>query len=79
MEAQLGAPDGLLMHHKDPEEEVSSVANAMILFNPACVFAPIDGVALSSWNREKMKERVGIAPKEPSPVHHVSLGHPPNV
>ena len=62
---------------KDPLEEVSSVPNAMILFNPVCVLTPIDGVELSTWNLKRMQERVGLPPEELSPAHYVKPGNPP--
>ena len=64
---------------KDPLEKVSSVPNAMILFNPVCVLAPIDGVELSSWHLKTMEERAGLPLKELSPAHHVRSGNPPCV
>ena len=64
---------------KDPLEKVSLVPNAMILFNSACVLAPIDGVKLSSWHLKTMEERAGLPPKELPPAHHVSPGNPPCV
>ena len=61
----------------DHSEEVSSIPNAMILFNPVCVLVPVEGVELSSWNLEKIEQKTGLPPEELSPVHHVKSGNPP--
>lgn len=60
------------------EESVSSRADALLLFNPACVLAPIDGKM--PWNEdrsEEMRERMGVDPIAISPAHHVDAGDPP--
>ena len=61
----------------DHLEEVSSIPNAMVLFNPVCVLVPVEGVELSSWNLEKMEQKTGLPPEELSPAHHVKSGNPP--
>tara|TARA_R110000850_G_scaffold27067_5_gene76802 strand:- start:1045 stop:1926 length:882 start_codon:yes stop_codon:yes gene_type:complete len=61
--ACLGAIEG------DPR----SKADAMALFNPACVLAPIDGLA--PWGEDRsaeLAERMGMDPKALSPAHHVT-------
>ncbi len=62
------------------EEKVSSMANAMLLFNPACVLAPID--ELNSWpaDQAKMNRRMGVDNAFVlSPAHHVSPSSAPCV
>lgn len=69
----------------DPEGEdlqVSSVPNAMALFNPAVMLASLDGVAEPSAMIQKlagMKERTGVEPRRISPIHHLSKGQPPTI
>ena len=70
----LAACLGVITDHL---EEVSSIPNAMILFNPVCVLVPVEGVELSSWNLEKMEQKTGLPPEELSPAHHVKSGNPP--
>ena len=61
-------------------EEVSSRPDAMFLFNPACVLAPIDGK--SPWEEdrsEEMLERMGVDPVKLSPAHNVTSEAPPTI
>ena len=61
------------------EEQVSSRANAMLLFNPVCVLAPIDD--LNAWPKfASMGRKMGVDDvTELSPVHHVSRSSAPCV
>lgn len=63
------------------EEDSASKPNAMALFNPACVIAPLDGK--NYWKGEdrlaEMKERMGVEPEALSPAHHVTEKAPPCV
>jgi acetyl esterase/lipase len=62
------------------EEKVSSMANAMLLFNPACVLAPIDD--FNAWPKgfASMGRRIGVDDvTQLSPVHHVSKSSAPCV
>lgn len=59
---------------------MSSRANAMLLFNPVCVLAPIDD--LNSWptDQAKMNRRMGGDNASVlSPAHHVSKSSAPCV
>ena len=57
-----------------------SKANAMALFNPACVLAPIEGVKPWAEDRSaELKERMGVDPVKLSPYHHVTGDAPPCV
>ena len=58
------------------EEFQNSIPNALFLFNPACVLAPIDGEKPWSIDLSKtMEKRMGVPPVELSPAHHVKTGH----
>jgi acetyl esterase/lipase len=62
------------------DASVSSVPNALALFNPAVVLAAAPG--LTSLNQEKvdsLKDRMGVEPKELSPYHQVKAGAPPTI
>src|SRR5262249_44966147 len=62
------------------DKSISSVPNALALFNPAVALAAADG--LSNVNREKLdslKDRMGVEPRELSPLHHVAKGAPPTI
>lgn len=59
---------------------VSAKPNAMALFNPALVLAQIDGEdPLPASTMPTLLERMGVAPKELSPCHHVKAGVPPTI
>lgn len=57
-------------------DSVSSVPNALILFNPAVVMAPFEGLSLQGFGVNGAVERFGCEPKEISPLHHVKTGTP---
>lgn len=62
------------------DTKISSVPNAMALFNPAVVLAGVEG--LSNINQERvasLKERMGVEPQALSPYHHVKSGAPPTI
>jgi len=62
------------------EADAESRPNAMALFNPACVLAPLDGK--NYWDPERgdgMKDRMGVEPEAISPAHHVTAKAPPCV
>jgi acetyl esterase len=61
---------------------VSSVPNALALFNPAVVLAPIDGLPTpkeAETRLEGLKSRLGAEPEAMSPAHHVRSGLPPAI
>ncbi len=75
----VAACTGLIKTFDESAEDatISSIPNAMVLFNPAVVLAPVDGQP--GLNPEKLAglaDRVGADPKTISPIHHVS-GSPP--
>jgi acetyl esterase/lipase len=62
------------------EDDAASKPNAMALFNPACVMAPVEGIERSGEDRSaEIKERMGVDPVELSPYHHVTADAPPCV
>lgn len=78
----LAACTGTLREFDEPNEDLtlSSVPNAMALFNPALMLAPHNG--RNPFDHERMygmPERVGADPMRASPVHHVRRGVPPTI
>ena len=62
--------------------EVSSVPNALALFNPAVMLAPVSGLPIpqeAESKLESLRERLGAEPDAMSPVHHVRAGLPPTI
>jgi acetyl esterase/lipase len=59
--------------------KVSSTPNALVLFNPALVLAPIPGLMLEGFLAKSTKERFGCEPEAFSPAHHVKKGVPPTI
>ncbi|MFO0977673.1 MAG: alpha/beta hydrolase [Planctomycetaceae bacterium] len=60
--------------------DVSSAPNALALFNPAVVLAPLPGLPVPKEAEQKMsslKDRLGAEPEAMSPAHHVRAGLPP--
>jgi acetyl esterase/lipase len=55
----------------------NSMPNALVLFNPALVLAPVPG--MSSTGLEKLGDRLGAEPEAVSPYHHVRKGLPPAI
>jgi acetyl esterase len=75
----LAAAAGTIAGLDEPNEDaaISSKPNAMLLFNPAVVLAPVEGVELNRRRTADLAERMGIEPRELSPYHHVAKGAPP--
>ena len=66
----------------DPDgknSSVSSVPNALALFNPALVLAPVEGVDLTGFLADATAERLGCRPEEISPAHHIRNGGVPTL
>ena len=67
----------------DEENEnasISSIPNALALFNPALVLAPVDGLSQEQNERfEGLEKRFGASPESMSPYHHVVKGLPPTI
>ncbi|HCN76967.1 MAG TPA: hypothetical protein DIT13_07215 [Verrucomicrobiales bacterium] len=78
----LAAATALLPGFEDDNNKgVSSVPNAMLLFNPAVVLAPVDGHPdlLTAEKFADIRERCDGRPQEVSPYHFVRAGLPPSI
>lgn len=74
----LAAACGTITGLDEPDEDskISSRPNAMLLFNPAVVLAPVEG--LPPDDRAPLREsRIGTNPRDLSPYHHIAPGAPP--
>jgi acetyl esterase/lipase len=74
---------GTLPEHDESGEnaKVSSVPNAMVLFNPVLITAEAAGLKTFGGDRlEKLTERLGVEdPKTMSPYHNIRKGLPPTL
>jgi acetyl esterase len=83
----LAACTATLTEFDEPEEDasISSVPNALILFNPAVALAEFDGdpshtaAGRSAPAEEDLQRRLGVPPKSLSPTHHLSPKMPPTI
>lgn len=78
----LAAATALLPGHDETGvgSKVSAAPNALVLFNPALITAPIPGLAdqdMEKFNR--LEKRLGADPQSMSPYHHVRPGLPPTI
>lgn len=53
--------------------------SALVLFNPALVLAPLDGLDTKEFESRVGAERMGTDPRNLSPAHHVKRGLPPTI
>jgi len=58
---------------------VSAAPNALLLFNPALVLAPLPGLDLAGFGTRVPAARLGAGPEKLSPAHHVKPGGPPTI
>jgi acetyl esterase/lipase len=77
----LAACTGTIKEFDETNEnaKVSSVPNAMILFNPGLVLAPFGELKLEGFGTRVPAERLGTEPEKISPAHHIVAGTPPTV
>jgi acetyl esterase/lipase len=78
----IAACTGVIRGYDESTEDasISSVPNAMALFNPAVVLAPVEGLGNANKERiDALKDRLGVEPQELSPYHHVAQGAPPTI
>jgi len=77
----LAAATATLPKFDEPDEDksISSKPNALVLFNPALVLAPMDGLDLAAFTTRINKERFGTEPMDLSPAHHIKVGTPPTI
>jgi acetyl esterase/lipase len=78
----VAACTGIIEAWDEPGEStaVSSVPNAMVLFNPALALAKFEGYDPKGEERTKdLPERMGTDPINLSPAHHVRPALPPTI
>ncbi len=78
----LAAATGTIGKFDEESEDknISSIPNALALFNPALVLANVAGEAdLNPEKLESLRERLGGVPEEMSPFHQVSQATPPAI
>ena len=61
------------------DAKVSSQPNALVLFNPCVVTAPVAGLDFRGFASDSTAEKVGCEPEALSPIHHVKEGLPPTL
>ncbi len=67
------------LDEKGEDLAISAVPNALVLFNPALVLAPIEGMDAKGFEAKMSAERFGCEPREISPFHNVRAGLPPTL
>ncbi len=77
----LAASTALIEEFDEPGEDksVSAVPNALVLFNPALLLAPLEGYKFNADGAKVSEERFGTKPEKISPAHHVEKGAPPTI
>ncbi len=62
------------------DQKISATPNALVLFNPALVLAPLAGLNLDkSFGARVPEERLGTQGENISPAHHVASNAPPTI
>ena len=70
------------MDATEEDQAVSSVPNALALFNPAVMIAPLADFDVSGFDEAKFLDiasRTGVPPEQISPIHHVRSGMPATI
>ncbi len=77
----LAASTAFLVDFDEPREDkaVSAVPDALVLFNPALVLAPIEGFDAAGFGTKVPEERLGTKPENLSPAHHITRNGPPTI
>lgn len=77
----LAACTAFISEFDEPSEDktVSATPNALVLFNPALVLAPIEGFDAEGFGTRVPEERMGTKPINLSPAHHISRDGPPTI
>ncbi|MEM7474065.1 MAG: alpha/beta hydrolase [Planctomycetota bacterium] len=77
----IAACTGVISGLEDDGEDlsVSSRPDAMALFNPALVLAPVSGFEANAAKLESFKSRTGVALEKISPLHQLEPGAPPAI
>lgn len=75
----LAAACGLIAGFDEPDEDgsISAKPNVLLLFNPAVVLAPVEGIEFERRRVDSLAERLGTNPRDLSPYHHIAPGAPP--
>ncbi len=64
---------------KGEDANVSAEPNALVLFNPALVLAPLPGFEPQGFGTRVSAERLGAEGSRISPAHHIKAGAPPAI
>ncbi len=77
----LAACTAFITEFDEPAEDqtVSAAPNALVLFNPALVLAPMEGFDAAGFGTRVPEERMGTKPEKISPAHHITRNGPPTV
>lgn len=78
----LAGATGTIAKYDDPQDDtsISAVPNALCLFNPALVMAPVEGQPPIPEKRlADLKQRIGVPLESFSPYHNVASGQPPAI
>lgn len=77
----LAAASAFISVFDEPVEDqaISAVPNALVLFNPGLVMAPLDGFSPTGFGTGLTEERIGGKPEQISPAHHVGKNAPPTI
>lgn len=77
----LAACTAFISEFDEPAEDpkLSATPDALVLFNPALVLAPMEGLKLEGFGAKVSEERMGTKGENISPAHHVKAGAPPTI
>ena len=77
----LAAATAFITEFDEPTEDnnISAAPNALVLFNPALLLAPLGGYTFDGGGSRVSEERFGTKPEKISPAHHVKQGAPPTI
>lgn len=77
----LAACTAFISEFDEPSEDksISPNPNALVLFNPALVLAPLDGLDAEGFGTRVPEERMGTRPEKISPAHNLTRDAPPTI
>lgn len=77
----LAAATAFIPKFDDPQDDqaVSAIPNALVLFNPALMLAPLAGADAGSLRAVPDRSFLGADAADISPAHHVMPGAPPTI
>lgn len=78
----LAGATAFISQFDEPGEDpkISATPNALVLFNPALVLAPLEGLDLDkSFGARVPEERLGTKGENLSPFHHITSNAPPAI